>query len=415
MSENSNDMIAPVNWATSDNIIKVIGVGGAGCNAVDYMFKQNIKGCTFVVCNTDSQALGGCEVPLKIQLGEGLGAGTNPTIGRTTAIGAEEKIAGTVLDSNTQMLFITAGMGGGTGTGAAPVIAKMARDKGILTVAVITLPFKKEGNKVMARAIDGIHELEKNVDSMIIVNNEKLYDVYSDLLSKNAYLKVNDVLATAVKSILNIIKTNGDINIDFMDVQAMMRNSGMALMGVGVGTGPNRLEDAVKNTFESPLLNDFQLKTAKNLLLSITLGDNEDSLTMKEEKELNDMIAKHVGTGKNFKYGLTWDKDPNFGDNVKITAIVTGFKFNNLLGSDLDKGSIIPIDENYVYEKNTSLREAVQQSGNDFYQGNRIGFNTPENKIKNIYSPEKTPIYLSEDRAKINEIKEIPAIRRIQK
>lgn len=410
-----NDIIAPVNWATSDDVIKVLGVGGGGCNAVDYMYKQHIQGCTFVVCNTDAQALDACEVPNKIQLGAGLGAGTNPTLGRSTALNAEEEILTKVLDNNTRMLFITAGMGGGTGTGAAPVIAKMAKEKQILTVAVITLPFKKEGNKVMARAIDGIHELEKNVDSMIIVNNEKIYDVYSDELSQNAYLKVNDVLATAVKCILSITKKKGDINIDFMDVQTMMRNSGMALMGLGVGTGDNRLEDAVKNTFESPLLNDLDLQTANNLLLSITLGYNDQGLTMREEHELNDLIAKYVGPGKNFKYGLSWDKDPDFGDKVIITAIVTGFKLNNMLGVDLNQGSIIPINDDYVYTTDINFSEEVIRSSNDFFQGNRIGFNTPENKIKSIYNPEKIPVYLSEDPEIINDLKETPAIRRIKK
>lgn len=415
MSEYNNDIIAPVNWATSDNIIKVIGVGGGGCNAVEYMYKQNIQGCTFLVCNTDSQALNACEVPNKIQLGQGLGAGTDPSKGRTAAINAEKDIMEKVLDPSTQMLFITAGMGGGTGTGAAPVIAKMAKEKQILTVAVITIPFKRDGNRVMSRAIEGIHELEKNVDSMIIVNNEKLYEVYSDMLSQKGYLKANDVLATAVKCILSIIKKTGNINMDFMDVLTMMRNSGMALMGLGVGTGPTRLEDAVKNTFESPLLNDFDLKTAKNVMLSITIGDNENGLTMKEEQELNRMIAKHVGTGKNFKYGLTWDKDPEFGDKVEITAVVTGFKFSNMLGTDLDKGSIVEINEDYVYENDNALSATISQNDNDFFEGNHIGFNTPDNKIKNIYTPEKVPAYLSDDPQTINDLKDIPAIRRIEK
>ena len=208
-----NIIIAPKDWPTADSIIKVLGVGGGGCNAVNYMYNRQIQGCSFVVCNTDAQALGRCNVPLKIQLGLGLGAGTNPTKGRNAALESQDEIASKILDPNTKMLFITAGMGGGTGTGATPVIAKMAKDQGILTVGVVTLPFRNEGREVLARAIDGIHELEKNVDSLIIINNEKLYQYFGDELIQNAFPKADEVLATAVRSIIEIIKKPGYINV----------------------------------------------------------------------------------------------------------------------------------------------------------------------------------------------------------
>ena len=252
----------PSDWVRSDETIKVIGVGGGGCNAVSYMYPQKITGCSFIVCNTDSQALAQSPVPVKIQLGKGLGAGTDPTKGRNAAIEAQSQIEEVVLNGKTRMLFITAGMGGGTGTGASPVIAKMAKDKGILTVAVVTLPFKNEGNESMSKAIDGIRELEKNVDSLLIINNEKLYDFYGNLLVQDAFPKTDDVLLTAVRGIVEIIKKPGYITVDFQDVETMMRSSGMALMGCGTGTGRSRLEEAVKAALESPLLNDFDLGLA---------------------------------------------------------------------------------------------------------------------------------------------------------
>ena len=258
------------------SMIKVIGVGGGGCNAVNYMFREKVEGCSFIVCNTDRQALDGSPVPVKIHIGDNaLGAGTDPAKGRKAALEAHDQIEKVVLGEDTQMLFITAGMGGGTGTGAAPIIAKMAKDKGVLTVGVVTLPFENEGENAMSRAIDGIHELVKNVDSLLIINNEKLYDFFGSHLVHEAFPKADEVLSTAVKGITEIISRPGYINVDFEDIKTMMRNSGMALMGCGTGSGKNRIEDAVKGALQSPLLNDFDLKTAKSLLINITCGKNE--------------------------------------------------------------------------------------------------------------------------------------------
>ena len=405
-----NIMIAPVDWPTSDAIIKVLGVGGGGCNAVNYMYRKNIQGCSFVVCNTDAQALGRSDVPVKVQMGKGLGAGTNPTKGRNAAIESQDEIALKVLDDNTKMLFITAGMGGGTGTGATPVIAKLAKDKGILTVAVVTLPFRNEGREVLARAVDGIHELEKNVDSLIIINNEKLYEFFGDHLIQDAFPKADEVLATAVRGIIEIIKKPGYINVDFEDIQTMMRGSGMALMGCGTGSGPNRIDDAIKQAFESPLLNDFDLKTAKNVLINITSGNNEKGLTMNDLSQINEKIASYTGGANNFKHGLIWDDDPEIGDTIHITAIATGFRINAVLGPDVDAGTIISIPADYVFDKSGGKSGEIPLDTTS-----HIGFNTAANKSRFKYDPENPPVLLTGEESKLNELEITPAIRRIQK
>ena len=405
-----NIMIAPVDWPTSDAIIKVLGVGGGGCNAVNYMYRKNIQGCSFVVCNTDAQALGRSEVPTKIQMGRGLGAGTNPTKGRNAAIESQDEIALKVLDENTKMLFITAGMGGGTGTGATPVIAKLAKDKGILTVAVVTLPFRNEGREVLSRAVDGIHELEKNVDSLIIINNEKLYEFFGDHLIQDAFPKADEVLATAVKGIIEIIKKPGYINVDFEDIQTMMRGSGMALMGCGTGSGENRIDEAIKQAFESPLLNDFDLKTAKNVLINITSGNNEKGLTMNDLSQINEKIASYTGGANNFKHGLIWDDNPEIGDTIHITAIATGFRINAVLGPDVDAGTIIPITSDYVFDKASERNREIPLDTTS-----HIGFNTAANKSRFKYDSENPPVLLTDEEIKLNELELTPAIRRIQK
>ncbi len=405
------DSITPVNWAASDEIIKVLGVGGGGCNAVNYMFSKGIKGCSFVVCNTDSQALKCSPVPTQIQMGRGLGAGTNPINGRNAAIESQDQIEKIVLDTNTKMLFITAGMGGGTGTGAAPVIAKMAKEKGILTVAVVTLPFLNEGNDSLSRAIDGIHELEKNVDSLLLINNEKLHEYYGNQLIQDAFPKANEVLATAVRGIIEIIKKPGYINVDFKDVEAMMRNSGMALMGSGEGSGPNRIEDAVKAAFESPLLNDFDLKSAKKVLINITCGHNEKGLTMDDLKEINQKIDEYTDKANNFKRGLIWDDDPGIGDTIRITSIVTGLRFSDVIGPARDIGNYIMINRNFVYDKT----EAARGDGISLYEdvgSQQIGYNTKSNVRSFSFDPEEKPCLAVGPGESISDLENIPAIRR---
>lgn len=407
------DTIAPNDWVSSDSIIKVLGVGGGGCNAVNYMFNKGIKGCSFVVCNTDSQALRCSNVPVQIQMGRGLGAGTNPINGRNAALESQDQIDKIVLDSNTKMLFITAGMGGGTGTGAAPVIAKMAKDKGILTVAVVTLPFLNEGNEALSRAIDGIHELEKNVDSLLIINNEKLHEFFGNQLIQDAFPQADEVLSTAVRSIVEIIKKPGHINVDFKDVETMMRNSGMALMGCGVGTGQNRIEDAVKSAFESPLLNDFDLKSAKKVLVNITCGHNDQGLTMNDLNNINIKISEYTGRANNFKRGLIWDDDPNIGDTIKITSIVTGLHFSDVIGQTRDMGNYIMINKDFKYDKTEmSQTEGISLVADSSSQ--QIGFNTKSNVCKFKFDPDQKPALILDKGEGISELENIPAIRRIQ-
>ena len=406
--------IMPREWVEENSIIKVIGVGGGGCNAVNYMYKQKIKGCNFIVSNTDAQALYKSEVPTKIQMGaKGLGAGTDPTEGRNAALESQDEIASKVLDNGTEMLFITAGMGGGTGTGASPVIAKMAKDRGILTVAVVTIPFKNEGNESQSKAVDGIRELEKNVDSLLIINNEKLYEFFGDTLAHEAFPMADEVLATAVRGIIEVITQPGYINVDFKDVSKMMRNSGMALMGTGVGTGNNRLEDAVKGAFESPLLNDFDLKTAKNVLINITSGHNERGVKMKELETIDEMITEYTGSANRFKKGLIWDDDPEIGDTIRITSIVTGLRFSDVIGPARDMGNYIMINRNFIYNKAAMARDEgislFEDAGSQ-----QIGFNNKSNVRTFKFDPDQKPALIvsrSESRA---ELENVPAIRRTQ-
>ncbi len=407
----SNKEIAPAGWEKDNSIIKVIGVGGGGCNAVNYMYKKNIRGCSFIVCNTDAQALRNSEVPLKIQMGEGgLGAGTDPTAGRNAALESQDQIAHLVLDSGTQMLFITAGMGGGTGTGASPVIAKMAKDRGILTVAVVTIPFKNEGNESQSKAIDGIHELEKNVDALLIINNEKLYQFFGDTLIQEAFPKADEVLATAVRGIIEVINRHGYINVDFQDVCKMMRNSGMALMGSGEGTGPNRLQDAVRGAFESPLLNDFDLKTSKNVLVNITTGNNEQGAKMSDLEKIDEMISSYTGDANRFKKGIIWEDDPEFGDKIRITAIVTGFEMDlGELGLDKNLGNLVIIDEGFQWKEPADQQEISLPASGDTI---KIGYNNSDNARTFNFESDHKPVLCVEAGEKLSDLEIIPAIRR---
>ena len=408
----ANNDIMPNDWIPENSIIKVIGVGGGGCNAVNYMYHNRIEGCTFIVCNTDAQALESCDVPVKIQLGEGLGAGCNPTEGRNAALNSQDEIAEKVINNNTDMLFITAGMGGGTGTGAAPVIAAMAKKKGILTVGVVTIPFKSEGNESMSKAIDGINELEKNVDSLIIINNEKIYKEYGDLLIQDAFPKADEVLATAVRGITEIIKKRGFINVDFKDVKAMMTGSGMALMGCGTGRGKNRLQDAVKMAMDSPLLNDFDIKTAKNVLINITSGSNKDGLMMKQLDEIDKMIKEYTGNANNFKRGIVFDDDPDFGDKVCITVIATGFKMARIIEiTEGNLGNIISIDSNFVYRKNESgTEEGIELPE---VRSQKIGYNNTAIRKRISFEEGRKPVLLISEGEDKSELENTPAIKRV--
>ena len=399
-------------WVPENSIIKVIGVGGGGCNAVDYMYNHRIQGCTFIVCNTDSQSLKKSHVPIKIQLGSGLGAGCNPTEGRNAALSSQQEIEDKVLNTKTDMLFITAGMGGGTGTGAAPVIAAMAKNKGILTVGVVTLPFKNEGNESMSKAIDGIYELQKNVDSLLIINNEKIYTHYGSLLVHEAFPKTDEVLATAVQGITEIINKPGYVNVDFKDVKAMMTGSGMALMGCGKGEGENRIKDAVTGALASPLLNDFDIKTAKNVLINITCGYNEQGLLMDDLAEIDSLMTEHLGENANrFKRGIVYETDPAFADKVNITVIATGFEMKRLNEiTNVKLGNIIQIDWDFTYRKGfTAGAESIEHPE---APSQKIGFNSASIKTEFDFGDGGKPALLVGEMDDKSELENTAAIRR---
>jgi len=306
------------------NVIKVIGVGGGGSNAINHMFKQGIKGVDFVVCNTDSQALQNITVPNKIQLGvnltEGLGAGANPEVGQQSAIESMEDID-KLLDSNTKMIFITAGMGGGTGTGAAPVIAQMAKDKDILTVGIVTIPFQFEGKVRSEQAMSGVERLRKQVDSLIVINNNKLREVYGNLGFKAGFSKADEVLATASRGIAEVITHHYTQNIDLKDAKTVLSNSGTAIMGSAIAEGENRAKDAIVSALDSPLLNDNKITGAKNVLLLIVSGSTE--ITIDEIGEINDHIQNEAGHNANIIMGV--GEDDSLGDSIAVTIIATGF------------------------------------------------------------------------------------------
>ena len=307
--------------------IKVMGIGGGGSNAVNYMFEHGIKGVDFVICNTDAQALEASPVPNKIQLGidltEGLGAGSNPDVGRGAAEESAERIT-ELLDANTKMLFITAGMGGGTGTGVAPVIAEIAKDKGILTVGVVTIPFSTEGGNRRQYAEEGIDQLKNYVDTLLVINNEKLIEVYGDLTFTSAFAKANEVLNTATKGIAEVISQHLLVNIDLNDARKVLENSGTAVMGQAKVEGENRAIEAVIEALDSPLLNDNDITGAQQVLLKIVTGDGEGEIKMSELSKIKNKIQEAAGRDVNIIEGIGIDTD--LGMSISVTVIATGFE-----------------------------------------------------------------------------------------
>ena len=307
--------------------IKVMGIGGGGSNAVNYMYEHGIKGVDFVICNTDAQALEASPVPIKIQLGanltEGLGAGSNPDVGRKAAEESADRIT-ELLDANTKMLFLTAGMGGGTGTGAAPVIAEIAREKGILTVGVVTNPFSTEGGYRKQYAEDGLAELKKYVDTLLIINNDKLIEVYGDLTFTQAFGKANEVLNTATKGIAEVISQHLLVNIDLNDARKVLENSGTAVMGQAEATGENRAIEAVIGALDSPLLNDNDITGAQQVLLKIVTGTGDDEIKMSELFKIKNKIQEAAGRNVNIIEGI--GIDPDLGAAVSVTVVATGFE-----------------------------------------------------------------------------------------
>ena len=334
------------------NVMKVMGIGGGGSNAVNHMYKQGIKGVDFVVCNTDSQALEESPVPNKIQLGvnltEGLGAGANPEIGKLAALESYEELKN-LLETQTKMLFITAGMGGGTGTGAAPIIAEMAKEFDILTVGIVTIPFNFEGKNRELQAVKGLEKLKRSVDSLIIINNNKLRDVYGNLGFKEGFSKADEVLATAARGVAQVITHHYTQNIDLKDAKTVLSNSGTAIMGSSVTSGSNRANEAVIKALDSPLLNDNKIEGSKNVLLLIVSGTEE--ITIDEIGEINEYIQNETGNSANIIMGV--GEDLELGNNISVTIIATGFgdeKQKSLVSSE-SKKIIYNLDQDHPFEQ----------------------------------------------------------------
>ncbi|MBE6249605.1 MAG: cell division protein FtsZ [Prevotella sp.] len=317
--------------AKENSYIKVIGVGGGGGNAVNHMYREGIHDVTFVLCNTDNQALNDSPVPVHLQLGkEGLGAGNKPEKARAAAEESLDDIK-KMLSDGTRMAFITAGMGGGTGTGAAPVIARISKELGILTVGIVTIPFRFEGDRKIDQALDGVEEMSKHVDALLVINNERLREIYPELTVLDAFGKADDTLSVAAKSIAEIITVHGLINLDFNDVKTVLKDGGVAIMSTGYGEGEGRVRKAIEDALNSPLLNENDVFNSKKILLSISFSggkDGKESLMMEEMNDVNDFMAKFGDF--EIKWGLA--VDPELGKKVKVTILATGFGIDNVDG-----------------------------------------------------------------------------------
>ncbi len=345
-----DDSILSFDYPTSTpSIIKVIGVGGGGGNAVTHMFREGIHDVTFVLCNTDNQALLKSEVPTKLQLGkritEGLGAGNKPEKARLAAEESAKDIQ-KLLDDGTKMVFITAGMGGGTGTGAAPVIAKIAKDMDILTVGIVTIPFLFEGERKILQALNGVEEISRNVDALLVINNERLREIYQDLTVLNAFGKADDTLTIAAKSIAEIITLPGHVNLDFADVHTILKNGGVAIMSSGLGRGENRVAKAIEEALNSPLLNNNDIFSAKKILLNISFSQSTP-LMMEEMNEVNDFMAKF---DKDIEVIWGTAVNDDLADNAKMTILATGFGVS----------SIPMMDKKGHFDRETEYRKQLE-------------------------------------------------------
>ena len=370
---NTNTMVDFGTPEKENTIIKAIGVGGGGGNAVNHMYKQGIHDVSFVLCNTDNQALSDSSVPVLLQLGEeGLGAGNKPAKARKAAEDSIDAIK-EMLNDGTKMAFITAGMGGGTGTGAAPVIARVSKEMGILTVGIVTIPFRFEGKRKIDQALDGVEEMAKNVDALLVINNERLRKIYPDLTVLSAFEKADDTLSVAAKSIAEIITNHGLINLDFNDVKTVLKDGGVAIMSTGYGEGEGRVKQAIEDALNSPLLNDNDVFNAKKILLSINFAkqsnngeaQNEGGLMMEEMNEVNDFMEQ-FGADLEIKWGIALD--PELGKKVKVTILATGFGIKDVPEMDTHIARHTQEEE----EKQTEIdirkdgrRERYYGTGND--------------------------------------------------
>ncbi len=381
MPENNNnsmmvDFCAP---EKENNIIKVIGVGGGGGNAVNHMYREGIHDVSFVLCNTDNQALHDSPVPVLLQLGEeGLGAGNKPERARQAAEESLDKIKA-MLSDGTKMAFITAGMGGGTGTGAAPVIAEVSKGMGILTVGIVTIPFRFEGGRKIDQALDGVEEMAKHVDALLVINNERLREIYPDLTVLDAFGKADDTLSVAAKSIAEIITNHGLINLDFNDVRTVLKDGGVAIMSTGYGEGEGRVRKAIDDALNSPLLNDNDIFNAKKILLSINFSkeksDNaaQAGLMMEEMNDVNDFMEK-FGSDFEIKWGMALD--PDLGKKVKVTILATGFGMKDVDGMDEER--IIKYTQQDAEEKQREIEKQLERDrrrGHYYDLDGKIGTN----------------------------------------
>ena len=365
------------------NIIKVIGVGGGGGNAVNHMYREGIHDVSFALCNTDAQSLNASPVPVHIMLrNEELCAMSMPKQAREIAEDTIDDIKH-MLDDGTKMTFITAGMGGCTGTGAAPVIARVSKEMGILTVGIVTIPFLWEGEKKINKALDGVEELAKNVDALLVINNERLREVYADLSVLNAFGKADDTLSVAAKSIAEIITSRGIVNLDFNDVRTVLEDGGVAIMSTGYGEGEGRLRKAIESALHSPLLNNNDIYNSKKILLSITFAAdkaNNEGLRMEEMNEVNEFMS-HFNCDYQFKWGIFLD--PNLGEKVKVTILATGFGIKNIDGMQEHKTKKYTQEEEKEEEELKRQREAEEERKkereNSFWHRNKT-------KLKNFFS-----------------------------
>ena len=385
------------------SIIKVIGVGGGGSNAVNHMFNMGIVGVDFAICNTDNQAMELSKVPTKIQLGpnltEGLGAGSKPDIGRQACIESIEEIK-TFLSRNTKMLFVTAGMGGGTGTGAAPIIAKAAQEMDILTVGIVTLPFSFEGRRRSKQGVDGLEELKNNVDTLIVISNDKLRQIHGNLKLSEAFAEADDILSTAAKGIAEIITVPGYVNVDFEDVNTVMRDSGVAIMGTAVAEGEDRAKLAVDEALNSPLLEENDIRGAQHILLNITSGNKE--VTMDEIFEITEFVQEEAGFGTDLIWGNCYDE--TLGDKLSVTVIATGFEENRPTATKTGNAKIkIPLDDSA--DSSIKKKDGIFDVGHDKGQkANTIEFDDVRSNYeqyqRNGYSYED-PYVKNEDKEKL--------------
>ncbi|MBR6538903.1 MAG: cell division protein FtsZ [Bacteroides sp.] len=364
-------------------IIKVIGVGGGGSNAVNHMFQEGIHDVTFALCNTDLQALKQSEIPTKIQLGkEGLGAGNKPERARMAAEESIEDIKALLDDGCTKMVFITAGMGGGTGTGAAPVVAKVAKEKDILTIGIVTIPFRWEGNKKIDQALDGVEEMKKHVDALLVINNERLLEVYNNLSLDDAYAKADSTLSIAAKSIAEIITKHGKQNLDFNDVKTVLKDGGVAIMSTGYGEGDNRVSKAIKDAQYSPLLNSNDIFNSQKILFNISYS-NDHQLMVNEMEEVREFLSR-FSSNYELKWGIA--KDDTLGEKVKITLLATGFDIQDIHVKEMDERITRRTAEEIKRIKEEEEEKDKRNQRRNKYYTNAVTTSAGRSRLKNIYT-----------------------------